>query len=956
MKDGVFGTVVAWLYSIEFQKRGLPHVHILVWLTPDAKIRPDNLDCIVSAEIPSPTTEPNLFKLVKSNMIHGPCGPFRHNSPCMKEGKCTKQFPKQFRESTEYGNDGYPKYKRQSPEQGGNTINATSKGINGEIIHEEIDNRFVVPYNKWLLRQMECHTNVEVCSSVKAIKYVLKYVTKGSDQAVYSIQLQDSNDEILAYEEARYVGSMEAAHRILGFPIHEHWPPVTQLAIHLENGQRVYFTAHNAQAQASAEAPKTTLTQFMSLCKTDNFAKTLLYHQVPTYYTWKNKTWSRRKQGVPHPDHPDIRKGPMLGRVYTIHPNLSECYHLRMLLHTIQGPESFDFLRQVDGVQFDTYREACLERGLLADDKHLSQALEESCTSDNPSQIRSLFAVIITTCDPLRPMELWDKFKDAMSEDLAHAQSISLPYPIAIHQKCLGLIQERIVLLTGKDLQQFGLPAHEMMDEHLDTIEYNRYTNFNTVEQQAILDDNLAKLNPEQRLAFDNFRQRVTTQSTGILFLDAPGGTGKTFVIKLILASVRAEGELIIVCASSGIAATLLTGGRTIHSVFKVPLNLHIQEQPTCSIKKGTTLARIINDCRAMVIDEAPMTHTKAYEAIDRTLRDIRDNNNNEPFGGIPTLLCGDFRQILPVVRQGSRPIIVDATLKKSYLWQCTDTIQLKTNMRVQLLEDPCALEYSTYLRQVGDGVEPVIEQPDMISVEHFQTVNSTKELIDNIFPNIQDHDISNSTYFLDKAILAPLNDTVNAINDKIIETFPGEAMTYLSMDSTMLIDDSVHYPPEFLNSIELSGVPPHRLTLKIGCPVIIMRSIDPPHLTNGTRCVVTRTHRNVLEVLLLHGPSAQETKFIPRIPIIPSDSDLPFQFKRIQFPLKPCFALTINKAQGQSFQTIGLHLEAPIFTHGMLYVALSRVGNRRRVTIFTDKADKGDKNITRNVVYKEVL
>ena len=105
---------------------------------------------------------------------------------------------------------------------------------------------------------------------------------------------------------------------ILEFPIHERFPPVQQLAVHLENGQRVYFTEDTARDQASGEPPKTTLTEFFALCQVDDFAKTLLYVDVPEYYTWNNKSWQRRKQGTQVAGYPGVKQAQALGRVYTI--------------------------------------------------------------------------------------------------------------------------------------------------------------------------------------------------------------------------------------------------------------------------------------------------------------------------------------------------------------------------------------------------------------------------------------------------------------------------------------------------------------------------------------------------------------------------------------------------------------------------------------------------------------
>lgn len=230
IKDGCFGNLHAWLYNIEFQKRGLPHAHLLLWLSLDSKIHPDMIDDIVSAEIPDKETDPILTDLVVNNMIHGPCGTINPSAPCMKDGKCTKNFPKNFLHHTEMGNDSYPQYRRREPNYGGKVA---TKHVNQQ--EKPIDNRWVVPYNPWLLRQMNCHANVEICASIKSIKYVLKYVHKGADQATFQLQHDGARDEITSFQNARYIGSTEAAWRIFEMPITERHPPVVHLQVHLEN-------------------------------------------------------------------------------------------------------------------------------------------------------------------------------------------------------------------------------------------------------------------------------------------------------------------------------------------------------------------------------------------------------------------------------------------------------------------------------------------------------------------------------------------------------------------------------------------------------------------------------------------------------------------------------------------------------------------------------------------------
>ena len=183
-----------------------------------------------------------------------------------------------------------------------------------------------------------------------------------------------------------------------------------------------------------------------------------------------------------------------------------------------------------------------------------------------------------------------------------------------------------------------------------------------------------------------------------------------------------------------------------------------------------------------------------------------------------------------------------------------------------------------------------------------------------------------------------------------MIEMMPGNSTTFLSIDCTLTEEEALHYPIEFLNSIEVAGLPSHKLTIKIGMPVMIMRSLTPPRMMNGTRCIVIKISANTVVVTIASGPYKGEIHCIPKISLQPSDTALPFTFIRRQFPLQPCLALTINKAQGQTMKYIGLHLASPVFSHGMLYVALSRTGSNKSVWILAP--DK----LTRNVVYPEVL
>ncbi|XP_019166959.1 PREDICTED: uncharacterized protein LOC109162730 [Ipomoea nil] len=274
--------------------------------------------------------------------------------------------------------------------------------------------------------------------------------------------------------------------------------------------------------------------------------------------------------------------------------------------------------------------------------------------------------------------------------------------------------------------------------------------------------------------------------------------------------------------------------------------------------------------------------------------------------------------------------------------------------------------QFAKWLASIGDGT--IGEDNDgyaNVDIPSELLLKSAGDLIATIvqstFPNFS-RGHNDGRCFQSSAILAPTLEVVNEVNQYMSDITFGEGKTYYSCDTACKADSSssiladVH-TPEFLNSIRASGLPNHSLTLKVGSPVMLMRNIDHTlGLCNGTRLVVTRLANHVVEASILAGPNAATRVLIARMTITPSDPRLPFKFNRRQFPLMLSYAMTINKSQGQTLSNVGLLLKKPVFVHGQLYVAASRISNPDGLKILICGEVQNSGTSTTNVVYKEVF
>ncbi|XP_035845741.1 uncharacterized protein LOC118492075 [Helianthus annuus] len=628
----------------------------------------------------------------------------------------------------------------------------------------------------------------------------------------------------------------------------------------------------------------------------------LTYVEFPTQFVWKSnkRKWKPRKRGF------------SIGRIHSVSPSVGEAYYLRILLNKVKGPRNFEDIRTVNDVEYPTFGDACYAYGLLDDDNEYIEAILEASFTGSGYYLRSLFCTMLMSESMSRPEFVWEKTFTYLSDDILYKQRRILKHP------GLVLNEDQIKNLTLFEIQNFLLRNN---------LTLKRYSSMPFPNHDCISSANNLLLSEE--LAYD---KEILAEEFRNLF------SSLTHEQRTLCTSIRSEGKIVLSVASSGIASLLLSGGRTAHSRFHIPINL--DEDSFCFIKPGSDLARLLQETSLIIWDEAPMVHKHGFEALDRSLKDlfrsVSGASSELPFGGKVIVFGGDFRQILPVVPGGSRQ-------------------QIKTTI------------FANWLLDIGEGNvggmndgDANLQIPEDLLIKH--SSDPISELIEFVYPSLIYH-FNEQNYFHQRAILAPTNDVVQEIYDRLLSVFPGVEKEYLSSDSicpTEMVNENLDdrlCSLDILNGIKASGLPNHRLVLKVGVPVMLLRNIDQKSgLCNGTRLKVVSLCKRVIQVEIISGSHIGDRHYIPRITLIPTDKKLHIKLQRRQFPLAVSFAMTINKSQGQSLSRVGLFLKNPVFTHGQLYVALSRVTRRDGLKIVILDSDGNLSDTTSNVVYKEVF
>ena len=1001
----IFGDKMCYIQRvIEFQKRGMPHAHICLRLGPakDRRGRQTKItaqladswvstrlfyheECPLWAEYPNDSDESIqscfnrkecacaahvLGRMVKSKMLHTKCDPSR----CQREdGSCKRGYPKAA---------------------GTDESSRTWCDARGYWHHKRLyacDAR-VVPYNRALLLRYNAHINVEISGTVKVICYLKKYMTKLPDCSRSSIDAVYATPsiEFTEWQKLRHTSVSEACLRMRGIDLNSSSVGCTQLFAHKKGQHSVRFwddeTATEAAANAASIAESNLLRYFWRNKKLrhlkfeEYFSRFVLQASLPKregrkYFedTPKNLLCS--------PMYAVERTTMHIARLEMVHTKDPELRALRSLLR-VKAAYSFTNLRRVlegdESTLYPTFVEAADACGLCTGSDDAARVMEEMINpcveawknvkppdmvvfTGEPRMLRYTFIMLAMSGSPVAV--LFEDFWRYLAIDLPLGKRTpvaEIPDDIKMHYLLTEL--SKLLFQERMTLADIGLP--ELGDE-IDIMaeEILRYPQM-ALETVARGHD---KLNPSQRVVVETIERAVQEQIISqcdqqkLFFLDGKPGRGKTFVTNVIASRLRLKKLIVAICSPSAKGAIQYMGALTSHKTFGIPI---FDGEPTAPLQplftKNHRNARFLFLANLIVIDEAPMMHSCAFDMIDRFLREIM--GVDVPFGGKVVLCSGDFGQLSPVTFMPGRASALAVSIKDHESFKFFKRLLLRKSERH--VDDPGFTGFTDALAD-GNGMDGYfdITVPPSIFMSTDERGTLAKYFYGALDYDAQDPLSIMKSRLYRSAIIAYTNEDVVAYNNIVAE----HVYTSLGLDNQWWSLKASECPtegecnlatPEAMEVHEEPGVPSHELRIFPGALLSLMRNYLPSRgLVNGALLLPVSHTRNTVEVINVtpNSPFYGEHQTLFRFMFTMGVKQL-MNFTRKQFPLRYAYAGTVHRYQGDTvYEKLLLDCRVHSFAHGQLSVAFSRATKASNVSVLGSETDVAARKVT-GLVYREFL
>ena len=958
------------VHVIEYQDRGLPHAHIVMRFknmpqhgTPEMLQWIDKYISCTCPPQPTPSSTPQEIRLhyLKTRKMKHTCSGGANGCIDRITGKCKKRFDQTLLSPTTVIDEkDYVVYKRTKME----------------------DLRMVSTTDSLLL-DFDGHANVAFASNIHCIFYLFDYLFKGQKK-VYQrlINVEDDNSEeanvrpdkqFRDYLKCRKLCSMDACWRNFGYQTYPApTPPV--LVVETKNEKHyLFFCKEKLQTDVMVYFERPQQMEEMLL---QDFFKDYIY-------TTKNPTPRARASGQVHDvtlesngntvyivERKHIQK-PVV-RIHKTSQQVGEEFYIR-LLFKYKSARCFSDLRTVNGVVYETFVHAAIAEGLVSDYDTLVNILDEMCLESNGRRLRSAFATLTLHGYPTRRIIDIDEYLRKLCHDYIDAGD-SLP---TAKNNFLSDLSRRLDR-EGRKLKDYEFPEpnddstllqRELL-RHDQAEQHQEYMNLlqafpNTTEQQEFIDAVQAAI----------FGQSENDDAK-IFCLQGSGGTGKSNTLAKIMCWARSIGKLTLGCAATAIAASQFPGFETAHGLFNLPVPNEVEKELEDEYVYESRLSgeklELLLSADVILWDECFSSGKQHIDASSEACN---------KFKGKVIIFTGDIKQILTIADDAAHETLLASLITRSKLWPLCTKHVFTQNMRMLRAADydpQEALLYGQYITGAeciglgkADNVNvfesdiPCDERDTVTMImPNAAKVFDAAEVLQFMFPNGYDFEAAKN-----QLIVAVTNAQVNKWNETIQQLNPNPIRVYISRDEVSDVDDV----DDNLRNILTEAVktkadkptsPPHVFKIKVGDVAFLTHNIDRSiGAVHNARVVILELRDNFIKVQTV--ATVPHTLLIPRIRTkITLNKSLEISLLRTQFPLKLAFASTINKAQSQSLDKVVVDLTHPLFAHGMLYVALTRVRNPRNILFYTREdlvADFPENDLhhavqVRNIVHKDIL